>query len=94
MVAKFLADAEEIHSLNMNPLDYELSDKRDRYRFTWRGAFRATFLRTWPVIVFRRNKLYAEADRVCARLGFQVDPKFGHLVGVDRQEEIKRFRGD
>jgi hypothetical protein len=94
IVAKFLADAEEIHSLNMNPRDYELNDRKERYRYTWKGAFRATFLRTWPVIVFRRNKVYAEADRVCARLGLQVDPKFGSLVGINRLEEIKRFSGN
>jgi hypothetical protein len=92
MVDDFLANAEKIHAMNMDPREYKLSESSDCYRYTWRGAIRTAFLRTWPVVAFRRNNLYAEADEVLKRLGFQVD-KLGGLQGINRLEEIKRFAG-
>ena len=86
----FIDAAEEIHSLNMSQGDYKLDPSGEHYVYTWRGAFRHTLLWRWPVAPIRQILVASEAHRVCKRLGFRINPKFGRIEPIKSGTEMGR----
>jgi hypothetical protein len=81
----FIEAAEEIHTLNMEQGDYKLNEFGNHYVFTWRGAFRTSFLRAWPISAIRRIQGYTRAKKQCEQLGYWIDPKFGRIVPIRKK---------
>jgi hypothetical protein len=78
----FIDTAEEVHSLNMRQGDYKLDPSGEHYVCTWKGAFRHSLLQTWPIAPIRQILAASDADKVCERLGFQIDPKLGRIEPI------------
>jgi hypothetical protein len=83
-LANFIEAAEEIHVLNMEQGDYKLNESADHYVFTWRGAFRTSFLRALPISAIRRIKVYTRAEKKCEQLGYRINPKFGRIEPLEK----------
>jgi hypothetical protein len=75
----FIEAAEEIHSLNIGQGSFKLNGAGDRYAFTWRGALRHSLLNNWPMSTIRSIRVYRTADKICKRLGYRINPKFGRI---------------
>ena len=80
----FIEAAEENHSLNMEQGDYKLNMLGNQYVFTWRGAFRRSFLRAWPMSSIRQMRVYSQAKKKCAQLGFSINPKLGRIAPIEK----------
>lgn len=76
----YIEDAEEIHRLNLAQGDYQLHSSGDRYVYTFRGAMRQTFLRTWPVGAIRAMSSESASFKEARRLGFALNPKLGIAI--------------
>lgn len=76
-ISTFIADAEEVHRLNLAQGDYKLHSSGDRYVYTLRGAFRHTFLRTWPVGFIRAMVAESTSMKKARQLGYELNPKLG-----------------
>lgn len=76
----FIEDAEEIHRRNLAQGDYKQHPSCHRCVYTLRGAFRHTFLRTWPVGSIREMFAASESVKKATQLGFEINPKFGTAV--------------
>lgn len=76
----YIEDAEDFHHLNMAQGDYKLHPSGDRYVYTLRGAFRHTFLRTWPVGAIRAMSAESASFKKARQLGFQLNPKLGMAI--------------
>jgi hypothetical protein len=88
--AAFIDTAEEIHSLNMSQGDYKLDPSGEHYVCTWKGAFRHTLFRTWPVTPIREILAAFESNKVCEHLGFRINPKFGRIEPIKSSTEMGR----
>jgi hypothetical protein len=73
----YIVDAEDVHRLNQAQGDYKLHPSGDRYVYTLRGAFRRTFLRTWPVGAIRAMSAESESFKKARQLGYALNPKLG-----------------
>jgi len=89
-VPTFIDTAEQIHSLNVSQGDYKLSKSKDRFVYTWKGAFHHNFLQTWPIISIRHFLAASDANRVCQSLGFRINPKFGRIELFEQQTKANR----
>jgi hypothetical protein len=78
----FIDTAQEIHLLNMGEGDYKRDRSGERYVYTWKGAFRRSLLRAWPVAPIRQILLASDAERTCRRLGFRINPKLGRIEPI------------
>jgi hypothetical protein len=76
----YIKDAEEVHGLNLAQGDYKLHPSGDRYVYTLYGAFRRTFLWTWPVGAIRAMSAESESFKNARQLGFELNPKLGFAV--------------
>jgi hypothetical protein len=76
----YIADAEEVHRLNLAQGDFKLHPSGDRYVYTFRGALRHTFLRTWPVGAIRAMSAESESFKKARQLGFQLNPRLGIAI--------------
>lgn len=81
-LANFIEAAEEIHILNMEQGDYRLNPTGDRYVFTWRGAFRHSFLHAWPMSTIRVIRASSRAEKKCNQLGYRINPKLGRIEPI------------
>lgn len=76
----YIEDAEEFHRLNLAQGDYKLHPSGDRYVYTWRGAFRRTFLLTWPVGAIRAMSAESASLKKARQLGFELNSKLGMAI--------------
>ena len=83
----FIDTAEEVHSLNMSQGDYKLDPSGEHYVYTWKGAFRHSLLQTWPVAVILQILAASDADKVCERLGFRINPKLGRIEPIKAEHK-------
>jgi|GEM_PF-6290180 len=83
----YIEDAEEIHRANLAPGDYKLHSSGARYVYTLRGAFRQTFLRTWPIGALRAVYAESESLKKARQLGFELNPKLG--IAIPRTVRLK-----
>jgi hypothetical protein len=75
----FIARAEMRHQRIASCGGYHLSDDRDCYVHTWKGAFWHSWLVAWPVKQIRALRLQSRSLRRAKELGMPINVKLGRV---------------